>query len=66
MITVDWDHGNNSKCEKHGLTPEGRADVDAFCWQDDKTFPISARYMHTRNVTRHAQAFPENRPRPDH
>ncbi|MBB4206413.1 BrnT family toxin [Roseinatronobacter bogoriensis] len=96
MINFAWDHGNNSKCEKHGLTraqieamfraglhvapdpehsttaeqrfiavgltPEGRADVDAFCWQEDKILPISARYMHAREVARYAQPSPKTVP----
>ena len=49
-----------------GLTPEGRAAFIAFCWRDGKIRPISARYMHVREVARYADAFPKNRPRPDH
>ena len=48
-----------------GLTPEGRAAFIAFCWRDDKIRPISARYMHVREVTRYAEAFAHIRPRPD-
>ncbi len=48
-----------------GLTPEGRAAFVAFCRRDGKIRPISARYMHAREVARYAEAFPENRPRPD-
>ena len=99
MIAFDWDHGNSTKCEKHGLTRaqieamfraglhvapdpehssaaeqrfiavgltlEGRAAFIDFCWRDGKIRPISARYMHAREVARYASAFPENRPRPD-
>ena len=49
-----------------GLTPEGRPAFIAFCWRDGRIRPISARYMHAREVARYAEAFPEIRPRPDH
>ena len=99
MLTFDWDHGNSTKCEKHGLTryliegffhagpaiapdpvhstateqrfiavgltPEGRAAFVAFCVRDGHIRPVSARYMHAREVARYAEIFPENRPRPD-
>ena len=49
-----------------GRTPGGRPAFVAFCWRDGRIRPISARYMHAREVARHAAAFPEDRPRPDH
>lgn len=90
----DWDPGNTTKCEKHGLTradieaffrahprvapdpahstteqrfiavgrtPGGRPAFVAFCWRDDKIRPVSARYMHAREVKRY-----EDSPDPDH
>ena len=93
-MQFDWDHGNTTKCEKHGLTralieeffrseprvsPDpahsvleerfiavdrilgGRAVFVAFCWRDGKIRPISARYMHEKEV----RAY-ENRPPYDH
>ena len=49
-----------------GLTPEGRAAFIAFCWRGGRIRPISARFMHAREVARYVEAFPQNRPRPDH
>ncbi len=39
-----------------GRTSEGRHVFVAFCWRGDRIRPISARYMHAREVTRHEQA----------
>ena len=33
-----------------GRTPSGRPAFVAFCWRGDKIRPVSARYMHTREV----------------
>lgn len=44
-----------------GRTPEGRPAFVAFCWRGDLIRPISARYMHAREVRRY-----ENRPDPHH
>ena len=44
-----------------GLAPNGRPAFVAFCWRGDKIRPVSARYMHDKEVRRY-----ENRPRYDH
>lgn len=44
-----------------GPTPAGRPAFVAFCWRDGKIRPISARYMHDREVRRY-----EDRPGDDH
>ena len=49
-----------------GRTSEGRPAFVAFCWRDGRIRPISARYMHAREVARYAAAFPQDRSRPDH
>jgi uncharacterized protein len=36
-----------------GRTPDGRPAFVAFCWRDGKIRPISARYMHAREVRRY-------------
>ena len=41
---------------------ESRAAFIAFCWRDSKIRPISARYMHAREVARYASGFPEIHP----
>ena len=55
----------HSKAEQRfiavGRMPDGRAVFVAFCWRGDKIRPISARYMHEKEV----RAY-ENRPRYDH
>lgn len=37
-----------------GPTPSGRMAFVAFCWRAGRIRPISARYMHEREVRRHA------------
>lgn len=44
-----------------GSMPDGRPAFVAFCWRGAKIRPISARYMHAREVRRY-----ENRPNSDH
>ena len=44
-----------------GRTPGGRPAFVAFCWRGAKIRPVSARYMHDREVRRY-----ENRPQTDH
>ncbi len=36
-----------------GRTSEGRAAFVAFCWRGHRIRPISARYMHAREVRRY-------------
>ena len=36
-----------------GRTTEGRMAFAAFCWRDGRIRPISARYMHIKEVRRH-------------
>jgi uncharacterized protein len=36
-----------------GRTGEGRPAFAAFCWRDGKIRPISARYMHEKEVRRY-------------
>jgi uncharacterized protein len=36
-----------------GPTSEGRMAFAAFCWRDGRIRPISARYMHDREVRRY-------------
>ena len=36
-----------------GRTPEGRPAFVAFCWRGGRIRPISARYMHDREVIRY-------------
>ncbi len=38
-------------------TEEGRPVFVAFCWRDGRLRPVSARYMHEREVLRYEQAF---------
>lgn len=85
-MDFDWDSGNRTKCEKHGLTrdaieyalangarfaadpvhslaeqrfiavsrtAEGRPVFIAFCWRGGHIRPISARYMHRKEASRH-------------
>ena len=40
-----------------GRTPTGRPVFVAFCWRGARLRPISARYMHAREVVRYDQAF---------
>jgi uncharacterized DUF497 family protein len=45
-----------------GRTPGGRAAFVAFCWRAGRIRPISARYMHAREVRRYEEsADPEER-----
>ena len=39
-----------------GRTAEGRHVFVAFCWRGDRVRPISARYMHAREIARYEQA----------
>ena len=88
-MLFDWDHGNTTKCQKHGLTLEeiehalaheprvapdekhsaqeqrfiaigttqsGRLIFVAFCWRGERIRPISARYMHEREIARYEAA----------
>jgi uncharacterized DUF497 family protein len=41
-----------------GHTPGGRAAFVAFCWRDGRIRPISARYMHAREVRRYEESAP--------
>jgi uncharacterized DUF497 family protein len=38
-------------------TEEGRPVFVAFCWREGRLRPISARYMHAREVVRYEEAF---------
>lgn len=38
-------------------TDEGRPVFVAFCWRDGRLRPVSARYMHEREVLRYEKAF---------
>jgi uncharacterized DUF497 family protein len=38
-------------------TAEGRPVFVAFCWRGHRIRPISARYMHAREVARYEQTF---------
>lgn len=40
-----------------GLAPSGRPVFVAYCWRGAKLRPISARYMHAREVARYEEAF---------
>lgn len=88
-MEFDWDAGNRTKVQKHGLapdeiehamrtdprvapdpvhslteqrfiaigrTPAGRPVFIAFCFRGALIRPISARYMHAREVARHEAA----------
>jgi uncharacterized protein len=39
-----------------GRTSTGRHVFVAFCWRAGRIRPISARYMHAREIARHDQA----------
>lgn len=94
-MNFDWDDGNRTKAQKHGLTlgeiegffrarprvaPDpahsaaetrflavgrtaaGRPAFVAFCWRDGRIRPISARYMHAKEVRRYEESpEPEER-----
>ncbi|MGY6705542.1 BrnT family toxin [Roseinatronobacter sp.] len=66
-VAPDPEHSTNAEQRfiALGPTPEGRPAFIAFCWRDGKIRPISARYMHAREVTRYAEAFPNIGSRPD-
>lgn len=40
-----------------GRTPAGRPVFVAFCWRGERLRPISARYMHAREVARYDRTF---------
>jgi uncharacterized protein len=47
-----------------GRTPSGRPAFVAFCWRGDKIRPVSARYMHKREVRNYeTQARPDDNER---
>jgi uncharacterized DUF497 family protein len=87
-MIFDWDAGNRTKCQKHGLSlediewamtgdPKVAPDIDhsmteqrfiaigrikdgryvfiAFCWRGKLCRPISARFMHKREVDRYVK-----------
>lgn len=41
-----------------GATPGGRPAFVAFCWRAGKIRPVSARYMHAREVKRYEESPP--------
>ena len=47
-----------------GRAPSGRPVFVAFCWRGAKLRPISARFMHAREVARYEQA--QDRSEDDH
>jgi uncharacterized DUF497 family protein len=88
-MEFDWDGGNRSKAQRHGVVPAeiehamqtglrvapdaahslseqrfiaigrtstGRHIFVAFCWRNGKVRPISARYMHEREIARYDSA----------
>ena len=70
----EWDHANRDKCQKHGvsvdaigITDEGRYVLIVFALRirDGETFirPISARYMHRKEVRYYEEAAAKIRDR---